>query len=442
MRPLLAALLVAAGVVGCAGGPVPVSLARLPAEARADPEQYLIITVRNVLAPLQVNAGSTRRGYGGSAAYAVSATAESVAREIATDYGLQQVAAWPITVLRVHCLVFRVPDGEERSELLSRLAADPRVELAQPLQSFSTSSAEYNDRYATLQRGFDAMSIAAAHRWSRGEGVLVAVIDSGVDSKHPDLAGRVRAVRNFVAADGRVEDPGRHGTEVAGVIAAVGNNGEGIVGVAPGVELLVLRACWQAQETGAAARCNTFTLAQALVAAIAARADVINLSLVGPADPLLGALTAQATAMGSIVVGAVPPGGRLDGFPAGAPGVLPVAMAEDTTAASAALRAPGKEILTLTPGGTYDFATGSSLAAGNVSGIVALLRARRNLTAAQAKAVLAGATRPVEAPGGAVRSIDACLALASLLAGGDCPDNTGAGAVPGKHSTRGGTGGR
>jgi subtilisin family serine protease len=151
---------------------------------------------------------------------------------------------------------------------------------------------------------------------------------------------------------------------------------------------------------------------------------VINLSLVGPADSLLGALTARATDLGAIVVGAVPGSGSMDGFPAGAPGVIAVAMAESADATSQAVRAPGSEILTLTPGGGYDFATGSSLAAGNVSGIVALMRARRHLTAAQAQALLAASMRSVSSPAGVIHSIDACAALAASLDKSGCPGAT------------------
>lgn len=437
MRLLFAASLAFVMLAGCAGAPGRVPASLLPADASTDPDRYVLVTVPNLVGTPQLHAGSTQRGYDGAAAYAVSSEAQSLARAIAADYGLQQVAAWPIGVLHVHCLVYRLPAGDERGVLLARLAADSRVKLAQPLQSFHTSAAAYNDRYVSLQRGFDEMSIAAAHRWSRGEGAVVAVIDSSVDTAHPDLAGRVRVARNFVAPGVSRHDYSRHGTEIAGVIAAVGDNGEGIVGVAPQVELLVLRACWQEKATDSTAKCNTFTIAQALAAAIDARADVINLSLVGPADPLLGELTARATALGSIVVGAVPASGRMDGFPAGAPGVLPVAMSEGTDRASAALRAPGREILTLVPGGGYDFATGSSLAAGSVSGIVALLRAlRRDMTAAEARVLLANSMRPERATQRAVASIDACIALAALLQGGDCPHPDAPARLPALHATR------
>ena len=430
------ALLVAIVAGGCVSAAGPLPRAVLPDQARSEPERYVLVTVHNFAAPLASRAGSTLRGYDGAAAYTVSSAAAVAARSIASDYGLQQVAAWPIATLRVHCLVYRVPEGQTREALLARLTADPRVELAQPLQTFATSASAYNDRYVSLQRGFREMSIAAAHQWSRGAGVTVAVIDTDVDDRHPDLAGRVSVRRDFLGSRSSRFDNSRHGTEVAGVIAAVGNNGQGIVGVAPAVEVLALRACWQISDDSGAAVCNSFTLAQAMASAIDDGADVINLSLVGPADPLLAALAERATELGSIVVGAMPASGRAEGFPAGAPGVLPVEMAEHAAGAPTVLRAPGEEILTLVPEGSYDFATGSSLAAANVSGIVALLRARRHVTAAEAHALLAGSTRQVATAVEAVRSIDACAALSALLATGGCPGVPESAIAPSLHATR------
>jgi subtilisin family serine protease len=266
------------------------------------------------------------------------------------------------------------------------------------------------------------MSIAAAHQWSQGEGVTVAVIDTGVDVSHPDLAGRTRIARNYVGDRAPAPVAERHGTAIAGIIAAVGNNGEGIVGVAPRVSLLSLRACWSADPAATVGTCNTFTLARALSAAIEARADVINLSLVGPSDPLLAALVTHAIERGAIVAGAVPAGGRIRGFPSEVPGVLPVDMAEQDRPAPTTLRAPGREVLTLAPQGHYDFVTGSSFATASVSGAVALMRARRpRLTSGDVRELLQrsmqaslGSLEPIEA-------IDACSALSALLTAGRCP---------------------
>lgn len=426
MRNLLAGLALAVLAGACAGGPaLAPSAGALPPDATDRPERYLLVTIANPGVPLATRAGSTLRGYDASPSYAVSSAAAATAKAIAADYAIDQVSAWPIASLRVHCVMYRLREGESREAILGRLAADPRVELAQPLQTFATSADRYDDQYLGLQRSLVDMSIAAAHEWSQGAGVTVAIVDTGVDLAHPDLAGRVRANRNFVNSDAGQFTRDRHGTEIAGVIAAVGNNGRGIVGVAPQVQLLAFKACWQAEPGGASAVCNSFTLAQAIGAAIDVGADIINLSLVGPTDPLLAALTERATAQGSIVVGAVPASGRPEGFPSGAPGVLPVAMAEQTAAPSAALQAPGREILTLVPNGSYDFATGSSLATANVSGVVALLRSRRqHVTAEEARTLLARSTREVSVSNDPVRSIDACTALASLLAKTGCPSGT------------------
>ena len=420
--------------------------AQLPPDATSEPERYVVVTVPNRGVPLPTRAGSTLRGYDDSPAYSVSSGAESAARAIANDYDLRQVSAWPIAVLHVHCVMYRLREGEPRETVLAKLAIDPRVQIAQPLQIFgTTATAAYDDQYVGLQRSFDEMSVVAAHQWSLGAGATVAVVDTGIDLHHPDLIGRIRASRNFVDSDSASFSLDRHGTEIAGVIAAVGNNGQGIVGVAPRVELLAFKACWQLKPGGPIAVCNTYTLAQALAAAIAARADVINLSLSGPPDPLLTALTERATAAGSIVVGAIPPSGRIDGFPAGAPGVLAVSMAEDAVTGSGALQAPGRGILTLVPNGSYDFATGSSLSAANVSGVVALLRARKQgVSAVEARRVLAQSTHEVALPDEKpVRSIDACTALAALLDKNGCPITAEAGgallavgAAPAMHAHR------
>src|SRR5207244_2238890 len=97
-----------------------------------------------------------------------------------------------------------------------RLTKDPRVRLAQPLNKFKTFTAFYNDPYIGLQRGFAAIRAPEAQLRSRGYGVRVAIIDTGVDTAHPDLGGRVRVRQNFVDEDGGQFTRDRHGTEVAG----------------------------------------------------------------------------------------------------------------------------------------------------------------------------------------------------------------------------------
>lgn len=172
--------------------------------------------------------------------------------------------------------------------------------------------------------------------------------------------------------------------------------------------MIALKACWEAKEPGGGARCNSLTLAQALAAAIEERARIVNLSLTGPRDPLLGALVAAGNARGIIYIGAAPDDAPADSFPAGVPGVIAVQMAESTARRAGVLRAPGFEVVTLAPGGSYDFVSGASLATAHVSGAVALLLAkRRNL---ERDAIY----RLLEHSG---TQINACVALAELTPG-------------------------
>jgi subtilisin family serine protease len=357
-------------------------------------------------------AGSApRAAYVRAAGYAGSDQALALADQVASAMGLSELKAWTIPSLNWRCMLYRLPAGLAREQALARLAANPLVQLAQPLNNFETladvpsTGAAYNDPYLRLQQGFVTIDAASAQRVTRGEGIQVAVIDTAIEASHPDLQGRISASRDFV---GRAPTSERHGTEVAGIIAATANNGIGIVGVAPGARLVSLRACWAVPES-AAARCNSFTLALALSAAIAADVDIINLSLGGPPDPLLEKLLQQALARGIVVVGALPPSGRRDGFPTNVPGVLAVAASEDGPPAAGLLAAPGRRILTLAPGGSYDYASGSSLASGHVSGTVALLRAVDRRLDGAALSRLLGAGLNAANP-----SIDACRALQRL----------------------------
>jgi hypothetical protein len=418
-RAPFVALLLALTLGGCAEGLGSLRPAALPADAQKNPDDFIVVAVRNDPSPVASRAGSTPRGYDVAATYAVSSEALALVKAIAHDYQLSEVAGWPISAMHVHCVIFRRPQDVDRADLLARLAHDPRVKLAQPLNTFQTSTAAFNDPYAKLQVSLDAMDVAEAHRWSEGEGVRVAVIDTGVDTTHPDLKGRVVVRRNFVDDDMERFKRDLHGTEVTGVIAAAANNGEGIVGIAPAASILAFKACWQA-ESGTAV-CNSFTLAQALVAAEDAHADIVNLSLTGPPDPLLSELVAHGLARGMIYVGSIPPNGRRDGFPVGVGGVIAANVSAPDARPSSVLYAPGSNVLTLTPGGHYDFASGSSLAAAHVTGALALLMAvHARFSAAELDQILSRTSRPVASSAGLIDSIDACDALATVLARKSC----------------------
>src|ERR1700721_2230161 len=246
----------------CSSAPVPIVSRPVGDQASLASERYIIVAVDNVPAAYVANAGGTPRGYDAIADYGATTRGRETLHAVRSEYGLREVNAWPIGPLQIHCAVLEIPSGADRSQLLADLSKDRRVKLTQPLQTFATRTEDYNDPYVGLQRGFQQMDVADANPWRGGE-VKVAIIDTGVDTQHPDLLGSIAAAVNFVDADDAQFRRDRHGTEMAGVIAAVANNREGIVGVAPNARLFVFKACWQSHVDADAARCNSFTLAPA-----------------------------------------------------------------------------------------------------------------------------------------------------------------------------------
>jgi len=406
-------------LAACAGGggAAAVRPEALAPATQADSANFIVLAVNNEPDGAVSRPGSTGRSYYGGANYTVSDGARRTMRNLAAEYRLQPVAAWPIGLLHMHCAVLAIPPGITRDAMLERLRADQRVALVEPLQEYSVQSTE-PDPYAGVQSGNTRMDIAQAHRVSRGRGVRIALIDTGLATDHPDLRGRVDAQRNFVDADARRFQLDRHGTAIAGVIAADADNGVGIAGIAPEARLLALKACWQLQDGHDDARCNSFTLAQALASAIELKAKIINLSLTGPPDPLLSALAERAVSAGIIIVGAEGDG---PSFPGSLSHVLGVARSEDRTPAAGVLQAPGREVLTLAPGGRYDFFSGNSIATGEITGITALLLAKESgLNVARAHELLSAATDTVVTAQGPTRSVNACRALAALTGTNNC----------------------
>jgi len=319
-------------------------------------------------------AGSTGRRYGGDG-YRVSQSAEQLARRVAAEYALREVASWPIRELAMHCVVYEITSGRPAADVLAALAHDPRVLLVQPLHEFHTltsapaGTAPYNDPLYDLQTNLPALAIPDAHRRAQGAGVRVALIDTAVDTRHPDLSGRIVHSRSFIGTNRGSGGSQRHGTAMAGIIAAVANNNIGIVGIAPLAQLEVFAACWQLEPDSDAAACNTFTLAQALAAALESGVPLVNLSVAGPSDALLSALVETGLKRGVVFVGAVDAGG---GFPTAIPGVIGAAGSESVVPPGA-LAAPARHVLTLRPGVQYDFESGSSVAAAEITGVIALL---------------------------------------------------------------------
>lgn len=351
--------------------------------------------------------------------YGPSPSVDRILTQLAREHGLQRVDGWAIQSLDVYCEVYTVPEGQDVAELIEALRADPRVDLAQRMNTFSTQAGKYDDPYIDLQSAATLLEVEEAHTLATGRGVSIAIIDSAIDAGHPDLRGRVRVTRNLVP--GRPVGSGElHGTAIAGIIASVANNNEGIVGVAPDVDIAALRACWAVAAERLAARCSSFSLAQALEVAIALDPQVINLSVAGPQDPLLARLLDRVLDRGIVVVAAYPAEARQEhAFPSSHPRVI-AAHSSATQVDSPSpfvLAAPADEVLTTTPGARYSFLTGNSLAAAHATGVVALLKERQpDLDVERIAAILSSTTS--YSPGRA--SINACRAVSELTGTARC----------------------
>lgn len=329
---------------------------------------------------------------------------------IESRYRLGLLYSWPMLSLGEQCLVFALPDGSSRAEVLARLAADSRVSAVQPVLPFRTLASAWNDAYANLQPSLERLGLARAHEVATGLGVRVAMIDTGVDVLHPDLAGRVSLARSFVPRGEETFAHDVHGTAVAGVLGATAGNRIGVVGIAPGARIEALKACWSDPPDSRQAACDSYTLARALDFAVQQRPRILNLSLGGPFDGVLARMLERAEEHGVLVVAAADADPAL-AFPASLPTVLGVAAAGAETAppANAALLAPGSDLLTTGPQGAYDFFSGSSFAAAEAAGVAALLlEAEPGLDPAALRALLVEGGR--RAPAGPPE-LSACGAL-------------------------------
>ncbi|MBW1601210.1 type VII secretion-associated serine protease mycosin [Streptomyces sp. JJ66] len=275
------------------------------------------------------------------------------------------------------------------------LSSTPAADAA-PLTLSAGASCEYPaDPYQGRPWFLQRVQLDQLWAQSKGEGVRVAVIDTGVDADHPQLADAVDvgSGADLIPKDKRREreptgptaDLVGHGTKVAGIIAARPADNTGFVGIAPEATIIPIR---QNNDQGAG---DTTTLAQAIRHAIDEGADVINISqdTTQPlaADHPLKAAIDQALAQEIVVVASAGNDGA-DGkvkntYPASFPGVLAVAASDRNNERAlfsqrgefVGIAAPGVDLVSTVPGGGHCADNGTSFAAPFVAGVAALLRA-------------------------------------------------------------------
>jgi subtilisin family serine protease len=240
------------------------------------------------------------------------------------------------------------------------------------------------------------LHLLEAHRITNGDDVLVAVIDSKIDTRHPDLTGVVADEFDVVGAPAAAHS---HGTAIAGAIAARSK----LVGVAPKVKLLAARAF---SGSGESAQSTTFNILKGVDWAASKNARIINMSFAGPPDDLLREMLAKANARGIVLIAAVGNAGPRAPplYPAADAGVIGVTatdvddrlMPQANRGPQVAVAAPGVEILAAAPDGKYQVTSGTSIAAAHASGVAALLLASKpSLTPAQVRAALIRAANKI-----------------------------------------------
>jgi subtilisin family serine protease len=352
----------------------------------------------------------------------------AIRTELAKQHSISETGEFPLTSIGVDCLVYKVPDQLPMDQIVAKLRTDKRVGLVQENQVFEGIQSGESDAFATIGYAPNLTHVDDAHKITTGKDIKIAIVDTGAEKEHPDLKGQIRQSANFVDGGDLSFTRDKHGTAVAGVIGARANDGIGIYGIAPEADISVLKACWYQEQADAKALCSSWSLAKALDSAITNGARIINLSLAGPNDELMAKLLEAAHSRGITVVAAALEQQDEPGFPANLPTTIPViATGPDGNLPQPAwlskfpstVAAPGQEILTTVPKEGYDFVSGSSLATGHVSGIIALLlELEPRLTPDQVKQLLHDNGKSGVANSRSV--LDICAIIKALRNGDGC----------------------
>ena len=323
----------------------------------------------------------------------------------------------------------RVP-AEAAAALERTLAMDPSVAYVE-VDAAVHATLVPDDPFFGPSTEWGLPLIGAPTAWDTSTGAggpILAVVDTGVDAAHPDFDGRVLPGIDLVNGDDDASDDNGHGTHVAGIIAATGNNGIGGAGVCWGCRILPVKAL-----DGAGSGAYS-TLASGITWAADHGAKVINLSLGGAMDSItLRAAVAYAQEQGAVVVAAAGNGGVATPFyPAGLEGVIAVGAVDDADARSDFSNygrdwvdvAAGGCSESTWPDGAYASLCGTSMAAPFVSGSLGLLLAAYPAASpTDAAAALEATAGPDGAAWTAFGVIHVDRALASLLRVG-LPDPT------------------
>ncbi|HEY5068101.1 MAG TPA: S8 family serine peptidase [Xanthobacteraceae bacterium] len=316
---------------------------------------------------------------------------------IAQRFGLTIVAQQSIGALGRTVYTFQINNGQSVTDLIlainkAGLNAAPQPNYTYGLtQDQRRSAADLGD---PAQYIVPKLQLGAVHRITQGKDVVVALIDSQVDTKQPDIADRI--VDSYDAGCGPNTPPDAHGTGMAGAIASH----IGLLGVAPNAEIIAICAFGGTGTPEA----TSVKIIRGLDYAIAHGAKIINMSFAGPYDPALAQELQIAREKGILIIAAAGNAGPKSPplYPGADPNVMAVTATDEhdglfkgaNQGSYVAVAAPGVNILVPAPNGDIQFTTGTSVASANVSGVAALLMAEKQAhTPEEIRAILVSTAR-------------------------------------------------
>jgi subtilisin family serine protease len=323
------------------------------------------------------------------------------ADEVARRHRLTRVDQLDVALLRSSLTLFRITDRRSVETVRMALAADAAVRQVQPnfryfVQDRKTAMVEGDPAQYALAK----LRLPEAHGLSRGSNVTVAVIDSGIDLRHPELAN---SIGESFDALGSTEGPHPHGTGIAGAIVSHAR----LMGSAPSAKILAIRAFGAAAN---GAQSTSFIVLKSLDYAAARGAQIVNMSFAGPKDPLVERGTAAAAGRGMVLIAASGNAGAKSPplHPAANPDVIAVSATDasdrlfpaSNRGSHIAVAAPGVDIFLPAPDGKYQMTSGTSFSAAYISGLAALMMERNpQLKPDALRAILMKTARDLGAPG-------------------------------------------
>jgi hypothetical protein len=329
------------------------------------------------------------------------ALSDAQADELARRHGLVRLQSQSFALIGSTIGLFRVADRRAAETVSLELAADADVRSVQPnfryvLQDQKAASTEGDPgQYAVAE-----LRLPEAHKLADGANVTIAVIDSGIDTKHPELA---HSIADSFDALGSKEGPHVHGTGVAGAIVSHAR----LMGSAPAARILAIRAFG---KVSSGAESTSFVILRGLDYAAAHGAQIVNMSFAGPKDALIERGIAALAGKGIVMVAAAGNAGAKSPplYPAANANVIAISATDahdklftaSNRGGYIAVAAPGVDVFLPAPDDKYQITSGTSFSAAYVSGLAGLMLERNPaLKPEELRAILMKTARDLGSPG-------------------------------------------